>query len=318
LVQWGTVTFTMVVYVALALALLIGLWPTEQSGRRFLTRWGIAFPTGEQGLAAAGYLRSRRLLYLLLFATTPPAVAALFRVLGQSDSASGTFRLLTPLVVALLVAEVVAALRQVRGPRVAVLAPRSWRDLVPVWALALLFGLAVLALGLGGLGLAAQPWADRYAAVLPRGEVPQPPTDFTVHVPDSYRTEITHSTSWIALAGTLLCLAAVLGLVRLAVRRHAVADPQVDTILRARTARVAVGIGMGWLASMTMVAVNRLGFVRSLTVAPVPGRPEPPGWLDTAYSLTRFLGLVLILVVAAGWIWVANPPRRAGNLAAIG
>jgi hypothetical protein len=196
----------------------------------------------------------------------------------------------------------------VRGVRVAVLGRRSWRALVPTWAVAVLLGLAGLALVLAGTGLAAQPWADRVAAALPPNGVPQPPDNYTVYFSAESRVEITHPTGWALIVGTLVCLAGVLGLVRLAVRRHAVPDPEVDTVLRCRTARVAVGIGMGWLALMASWAVNRLNFLDSLSH--VDRGPGPPAWLAPVHSLAQLVHLVLLLVAAAGWIWVAVPAGR--------
>ncbi|MET0133820.1 MAG: hypothetical protein ABW215_09525 [Kibdelosporangium sp.] len=256
-------------------------------------------PDESQAAVAAGYLRGRRLLYPVLFLAAPAALSGL---------ANGPVRQLAPLVVALPI----AAVRPVRGPRVATLTRRHRRDFVPTWAVGLLLGLATLAVLLGAAGWAAQPWADQVAAVIPAGDS-RSPEGITMNVAENYHAEITQPVWPLVFVGVLVGLVIVLGVVRLAVRRGSVADLQVDGALRMRSARVAVGIGIAWMASMTTVASQRLEFLRAVQF-PVTQFPPPPGWPDYP-SATRFLGLLLLLVAAAGWIWVANPPRR---LAAVG
>jgi hypothetical protein len=297
-------------YGLLGAALLFALWPTEQSGSRFLRRWGINWPSRQQSTEAARYLRQRRVLYPVLFLLTPPALAAAYGLAGLPDSDAGVFRLLAPVLGALLLAELVAAIRPRRGVRVAALRQRSWRDLLPRWSPVMLLALAVLAVLLAGAGLLAQPWADRLGAALPPNDVAQPPTDWRIHVSEEYRAEIANSDSWVALAGAVVCLLAVLGLVRLVVRRPAVADAQVDAALRTRSARVAVGIGIAWLSAMVNVAVQRLWFLHGLRVGPEQLGSPAPGWLARLAELMNLLSLPLMFAAIVGWIWVANPPRR--------
>jgi hypothetical protein len=299
---------TALVYGVLGIALLVVLWPTMPAGRRFLQRWGAPDPDERQGAQAAKYLRDRRLLYPLLFLLAPAATAPAARTLGVPYLDSGPVRYLAPLIVALLLAETVAALRPVRGPRIATLARRRWRDLVPRWAIGTLLTLGVVAVLLAVAGLFAQPWANRIMASIPPDGVWRSADGATLNVSEQYRAEIDRPVCWIAITGVALGLVVVLGVVRLAVRRGSVADPQVDAALRTRSARVAVGIGIAWMASMVLVANNRLGFLRGIRM-PVPGFPPAPGWLEHT-SATDFLGLLVLFIAAAGWIWVANPPRR--------
>lgn len=290
------------------LAVLVVLWPTEQSGTRFLQRWGISRPTRSQSVAAARYLRHRRLLYPVLFLLTPLVLE--WGTDSPSDGPAGVIRLLAPVIAALLTAEVVAALRPVRGVRVASLTPRSWRDLLPSWAVVTLLALTAFALVLAGAGLIAQPWADRLGAALPPNGVPQPPTDWRVEISDRAREQIVSPTGWLVLAATAVCLTAVLGLVRLTTRRPADPDTRLDAVLRTRTARVAVGIGIAWMAGMANVAVQRLGYLDSRRY--VPHSPPPPPWLETVADLTQHLGLVLLLGSVVAWIRVTTPaPRRS-------
>ncbi|WP_083661024.1 hypothetical protein [Actinophytocola xanthii] len=283
-------------------------------GKRLLRRWGIADPSPEQCHVAARHLLVRRLLWLGTFLVLAPAVGMVFGWFGEPIAVPGLFRLVMSLVAALLLAETAAAVRQIRGVRVAVLARRSWRDLVPRWPMALLLGAAALALVLAGVGLAAQPWADRVVAGLPPNGVPQP-GGWTSFVSDDVRAEIGSSPGWLVVSGTVLCLAAVLGVVRLAVRRQTVADPVVDTVLRARTARVVVGAGIGLLTHLVVLANNRLSLLSSLSFGPDP--LPPPGWVLVVDSASEIVVVVLFVVAGPAWVWVATPPRRAGHLARV-
>lgn len=288
--------------------LLLVLWPTQRSGLRLLQCWGLAAPTGPQVAEAVRYLRQRRLLYVALFLTVPPLAGLIWP--GASNGSP--VNIFVPLLVAMLVAELVATLRPVSGIRVASLDRRSWRDLVPRWAVVAAGVLTVLTVALSVVGLAAQPWADRYGAALPRNDTPQGPTGWQVNMSDDYRAEIVNSTSWLALGSVALCLAVVAVLVRLAVRRPAVADEAVDAALRTRTARVAVAIGLGWLASAAGLAEQRIDFLIAMgqdSGLPLPARP---GWLTP--GLGDIMGIVAPLTLLAGivcWMWLAMPSRRS-------
>jgi hypothetical protein len=57
-----------------------------------------------------------------------------------------------PVLIALLVAELVAVFRRPSGVRVATLTRRMWRDVVPMWAMALFVALAVAGLAFAATG----------------------------------------------------------------------------------------------------------------------------------------------------------------------
>lgn len=298
------------VYGFLGAALLYVLWPTVHGGRKFLARWGIDDPTEEQGVQAKKYLRDRRLLYPVLFLLGPIVAIPVADGLGVRAPDPGVVGYLAPVIIALLIAEVVAALRPVRGPRIATLTPRRWTDLVPRWAMAVLAGLTLVATGLAVVALLAQPWADRAVALIPAdGTWTSADGNATVSIPEHYREEIGQPMAWAVLVGITFCLVVVLGIVRLAVRRRSVADAQVDAALRTRTARVTVGIGIVWMSYLISVANGRISSLRSLGYQP-PGFPEPaPPWLDHL-RVTDLFGVLALFVAVASWIWVANPPRR--------
>lgn len=291
----------------IGVALLVVLWPTRSTGLRFLRRWGVADPDERQGALAVKYLRDRRLLYPLLFLGAPAATALAARALGLPPTDSGgALRFLAALIVALLLAETLAALRRARGLRIATLTRRSRRDLVPGWAVGTLVALGAVAVALAVAGLVAQPRASRIASSIPADGVRRSADNGTSIVSPQYLAELTHPTSLLALVGAVAGLVAALGVVRLAVRRGSFGDPGVDAALRTRSARVAVGLGIAWTASMVLVANNRLGLLRNLDL---PGFPPAPDWLELT-SFTDLLGLPVFAVAVVGWIWVANPPRR--------
>jgi hypothetical protein len=231
------------VVIAAAVMLLV-LWPTQSSGRRLLRTWGIPEPDPDQVSAAVRYLWQRRILYVVLFLALPSLLNLVWR---QDDGVPG-LTILVPLVVAMLIAELVAAVRPAGGVRVASLRPRGWRDLVPRWAVWAM-GVLVAVVVVGAIVFPASP-RDR----------------------------------WQALGSVAVCLVVVGLLVQLAVRRPVGDDEAVATALRLRTARVAVGIGFGWLGGSYVVLAREL----------------PYAW-----------GVVVPLAAVAAWIWVANPTRRS-------
>ncbi len=244
--------------------LLLVLWPTGHSGRRLLQTWGIPAPGAAQIQAAIRYLRQRRVLYVVLFLVFP-SLAGL--VDPDSDRLPG-IGIFVPLLVAMLVAELIATLRPVSGVRTASLDRRGWRDLVPRWAVTTTAGAAFAGVVLAVAGIVAGP-----------------------------------GTAWLALGYVVACLAFVSALVALAVRRPSVSDEAVDAALRTRTARVAVGIGFGWLGTALTVAT---GHLRSLAVSR-PGHDEPGHLVD----VLDVANLVVVAGVIVCWLWVAVPSRRS-------
>jgi hypothetical protein len=281
------------VYAFCGLALLVVLWPTLSGAKRFLQRWGVPEPDEQQTRLALKYLRDRRLLYPPLFVLAPLAIP---------EQWGG--KLFVPLVVALLVAEAVAALRPARGPRVARLTPRRSRDLVQRWAVGLMVALGLVAIAMAVASLVAQQWANRVAESIPAGGTWTTPDGAVNTMTDYGRTQLEQPTWLIVLVGVVVGLVMVLGLVQLALRRVSVPDPQADAALRTRSARVAVGIGIAWMASSVTLANNRLEFLRNVH-APEP----PPAWLEHT-SFTGLFGFLMLLIGAAGWYWVANPANR--------
>lgn len=249
--------------------LLLVLWPTTHSGRRLLQNWGIPEPRPDQVAEAVRYLWRRRILYVVLFLVVPSLIEL---VLGRD--VPGALGLFVPLLVAMLIAELVATLRPVKGVRVAALDRRDWRDLVPRWAVWTMAVMSVVTAGLAAYGLTQ--------------ERPLPTSQ-----PNSLE----------ALVHLVVCLCLVGLLVWLAVRRPAVADEEVDAALRTRTARVAFGIGFGWLGTALSTAGQR---IHSLEV--VGAEPPEPNWFENAMN---YSGLVALAVSIVCWMWVAVPSRRS-------
>ncbi|MGH3504578.1 MAG: hypothetical protein ACRDQA_27315 [Nocardioidaceae bacterium] len=242
-----------VVLGACGLAFLGLFWPGARQGRRLLARWGIAAPEEQEVGHAVTYLRSQRVWYPWLFA----AFGLLFTLWpGPSAPGAGGVAVAAVLCGA-LIAEIFAQ-RPTRGPRrVAVLAPRGVRSLVPAWALVLL-GAAALALAVVGAGsLAGTGWAQ---TLLPRASAPT------------------------ALAAGGVTVVLVAGVLVLAARRPPVAEPRLDEVLRIRSARVATGLGIAVLAVLTSsptvwslpaFLVTVAGLVAWRAVAAGPDSPTP-------------------------------------------
>ncbi len=264
-------------YPLCGLALMLVTWPMPGAGRRVLRRWSdITEPDRDQVAVVVRYMRKRRLLVLPLMFLAPLTARAMPAILAPADDL-GSYHLLGSLLVAWLLAELLATAprrpgarrterdRRDEDPRIkpergsartAALGRRGW--LVPRWAVGLQLGLATVAVV---FAVVAQPWAGGWYLIV------------------------------LALATSLV----VYGIAWLAMVRPADGRADVDTALRTRSARVAVGVGI--LAAGLLVAAggNRLVFAEG-------------GWIRMAASVG-----VSTLTVAAllGWSGVITSPRRA-------
>ncbi|HVQ93843.1 MAG TPA: hypothetical protein VMU51_22585 [Mycobacteriales bacterium] len=300
----------------LALVLLVAL-PRWVTGERFLVRWGVPRPTGEQIDAANRYLRRRRLLYPVCWLGGPALMLLVADLVGPADGLNGRrlWGLLASVLAALLLAELLATLRPARGTvRSALLVRRRLRDLVPWWAVSAHLLLIGLVTAQAGAAIAAHSWAaavvaaDAAAAAPTAGDQPAGGYLDAGYV----RTALDVSGSWLVLADVALGLLAVYGVVLLAVRRRAEADPQVDPVLRTRSARVAVGVGIGLalgLVNQTNSQISALHNLASGALNPVD-LPAEPGWLALAARLDGY-GMVAALAIGLiAWRMVVAPPPR--------
>jgi hypothetical protein len=249
-------------YSVCGLALMLVTWPMAGAGRRVLRRWGdIAEPTADQVAIVVRYLRERRLLVVPLMFLAPLTARAVPAILGPANDL-GSYHLLGSLLVAWLLAEALAAVRPRRGSvRTASLVPRGWP--VPRWAVGLHLGLAVVAVV---FAVVAQPWAS----------------------------------GWYVILVTLVTVLVVYGIAWLAMVRPAVAPDDVDTALRTRSARVAVGTGMLLAGLLVAAGGNHLAFLADVGSA--------GGWA----RMIATVGVSTLTVAALlGWSGVITGPRRA-------
>ena len=290
-----------------AAILLLILWPTRHSGKRLLQNWGLAEPTDPQAAEAVRYLRQRRILYVLLFLAVP-ALAGFVWPPSADNRPPGN--ILIPLLAAMLVAELIATLRPVSGVRVASLNRRTWRDLVPTWAVVALAVLTGWALLLVGRGLAAQPWARRYAAAIqPDGKISG--DNWSGEVDPVVRDQLLHPDGWLTLGGILACLAIVAALVFLAVRRPADTDADVDRALRIRSARIAVAIGFLWIAGLVNDAQSRLALLEG-TGRGAYRLPPPPDWLtESVHNTVEIVCLGTLIGALISWMFLAMPGHKS-------
>ncbi|KAA2260452.1 hypothetical protein F0L68_20160 [Solihabitans fulvus] len=285
--------------------LAVVLWPTRRRSRRVLRAWGVVDPTDEQAHSALRYLAVRRALYVLFLFVIGPLVARLLPRLDQYQWAAYA------LLAALLLGELTATLRPVRGgTRVATLVPRTWRDLVPVWAVVTHALFAVLALSFAVFVLVSHPAAMRVAAAYDwidyasgRGTVDTNghPVRFNDPRPDL----LDQSLPWLVIAGVLLTVIAVYGLVWLAVVRPVVGDPQADAALRVRSARVMVGIGVMAAAQLLVTALHRATGLAD----PIVRVSTLPSWLAWLSSVTWSDLMWVLLVGTMCWVVIAIPMR---------
>lgn len=316
------------VFVGVMGALLtLALWPRHRAGREFLRRWHVPEPDDEQIALAVRYLRARRwpivpiMVLLLLLAQAAGGQLTDDGWLGLS--------LLGAVLVALLLAEWSAALRHPSGAtRTASLVRRRARDLLPGYAAWLLAVPAGLTISLALAGMAAQPAVISRLHRLPPNE--QRPDRSGLVLADEFRAELAHFGGWWIVLATVLVAVVVLAVVWRCAVRVAEGDDRIDRLLRERSARVAVGIGIALTGALGVAAAERLSTVGAFlngrptggsasffNTYPAAGPAFPdgavadvPGWLPALSDAAGALGLVLLLTGLLGWVWVANPPLR--------
>jgi hypothetical protein len=286
------------IVVLLGLVVLVAL-PARHTGERFLVRWGVSRPSREQAAAAARYLRHRRLLYPVCWVFGPALVIVVAELASPSagTQAQRAWGLLTSVLAALLLAELVATLRPASGTvRSALLSRRHWRELAPWWAVATHLAILGVAASQAVAVLSARSWAVAAARQLPAGQAAPP----ALGVADS----------WFVLVAAVLGVLAVYGVVLLAVRRRAEADPETDAILRTRSARVAVGVGIGLALGLLNQSNARVAQLTAIGDGGAPGSSHPPALLWLARHVD---GLGMVLAVTLGvavWYAVTRPPVR--------
>jgi hypothetical protein len=268
----GVVIVEWVVVGVVGFLLLLLVWPTAKSARRLLTTWRVRDPSAEQIGEALGYLRRRRVWYPWFFLATPV-------VFGWFGSANGGYsQVLITGLAGLLIAELLA-LWPVRTSLRAERPPRRPFDLIPRWAVGLY---AFLVLVTGAFAVAAhlgRRWTWRH------------PDDLVFPVSSH------GPMPWIIALATAGCLLAVVGVCRLVVIRPAGGDGVVDTVLRTRSARVALGLGIALQGQLLATVAGQIAFYGA---DPVTGLDWVPAaaWAGSVFA----------------WVWVANPPLQLSLL----
>lgn len=219
----GDVLAVAVIEGLIGLVILAILWPTRRSGTRLLDRWGVADPTDAELTEALTYLRRRRFWYPWLFLGLGLLVNLTGVLPGKQDT---VWSVPAVLLIGALLAELFAQRRSTAPVRVAIPVRRGLTDIVPGWALVLHAVAALGAVVLLGGALAGLGWARHW----------YPNWSARVLV--------------IALGAAVLTVLVVWVVVGLALRRPAVAEVRIDPLLRTRSARVAIGLGIATLCAL--------------------------------------------------------------------
>jgi hypothetical protein len=256
-VSFGNVVALIVVESLFALLVNAIVWPTKRSAKRLLRRWLVSDPTAAELAEALTYLRRRRIWYPWLFIGLPIA----FDYTGLlSNDQDDFWSFPAMLLIGALLAEMFAQ-RRGRAPiRAAIPVRRGLTDIVPVWALVLHTVAALGAFVLLGSALAGVGWARHWYP------------DWSARL------------LWIALIAAVLTVLVVWAVVGLALRRPAIAELRIDPVLRTRSARVPVGLGIATLCALIgggqsdfrggIVIVAGL-FLWSMIASPVRRRAQP-------------------------------------------
>lgn len=220
---FGDVVVLIVVECLFALLVNAIVWPTKRSAKRLLRRWLVKDPTEAEVAEALTYLRRRRIWYPWLFIGLPIVFDGIGLLSHDQDN---VWSFPAMLLIGALLAEMLAQRRSPTPIRAAIPVRRGLTDLVPGWALALhtvaaLGAIVLLGGALAGLGW-ARHWYPGWSARL----------------------------LWVALAAAVLTALVVWAVVGLALRRPSVAELRIDPVLRIRSARVPVGLGVAVLCAL--------------------------------------------------------------------
>ena len=284
--------------VALVCAVVLGLGAAlHPDGAAWLRRWGLPSPTPEQAHVVRRHLRERRLWTVLAYL----ALGALVTATTPPGDEPGTPRLLGSLLVGLLVGELVAVWRQ-RRDQVAraapVPAPRP--PSLPRWPLHLLRAAFALACLLTVSTLALAAWWRSDLSVAARAE--------SLFAGLTVDREVELGVPAVAAVVVLVEL-----VVRLATGRPAGPDTDeaVDLLLRARTARVALGVGVAAIGVVLIALAEQL----QLQVLHLRGTAQErvAEVVTSASTLVGVAGAVGGIVV---WVLMANQPSRRARTTA--
>jgi hypothetical protein len=233
----------------LGVVILAILWPTRRAAARLLHRWGVPDSTLAERTEALHYLRRRRFWYPWLFFGLPAAANAT----GLAPAGSNALWSIPAVILfGALLAELLAQRRSRAAPATR---PRI-AEIVPAWVLTVHFAAALGAVVLLGSALGGQAWARAW-------------------YPDWSPHNLT-----IALGAAVLTTLVSWVVIGLAIRRPPTAQPRIDPLLRARSARVPAGLSIAVLCAL---AGGTHGSLRSAI----------------------FLGTGLVL-----WTATASPPAR--------
>jgi hypothetical protein len=233
-----------VIAAVLGFLVLGALRPGRKEPARVLVRWGVSDPSTAEMADALRHLKRRRVAYLVVFVAVSVLVTVVripVGVGGTADGPASTGAALPPMLLAtlllgLLLAEVSEWRRPSRSDRHLV-APAGLADIRPAspWSTAAFVALFGAAVGVASASLAGAEWARR----LQPDPVPPP-------------------------VAALLAGAAAGSVVWLAGRRPAVGEPRADKALRARVARIGVGVAMAILGALISTSTGPVGDTATL------------------------------------------------------
>jgi hypothetical protein len=270
----------MTTFVVVGFALVVVVmfaWPTAAAARRMLRRWRVSEPRPDQVAEALSYLRRRRFWYPWLLA------------LGLFTLAPHVDLLLASVLAALLIAELLA-LRSTRARlRTATLAPRAAFDLVPRRPAALLAILATVTaiLALLAIGIRASVEVEAELVIV----------ELDVVHPDR--------SAWLLLGATAACLIAVGVVWQVAVLRPASGDPEVDAVLRIRSARVAVALGLALQALLLAASVQVVGGYHADLLSGVV-----PAWFSELGVWINWMPVVAFCTSLSVWRSLVTPATK--------
>jgi hypothetical protein len=281
----------LVVPTLFVLVFAAALWSDRTRARKMAQKWGIPEPTNNQVDEVLYYRRLRLACYPLLYGTIEACYGLLMPL--QQDQEGRTnegISLIAMFLSGAVIAELLA-LSRTRQPQ-----PLRLRlvDIVSRWGIGVFGTLVLVTFVLGLIDLQAQPHIT--PNVLRLAEQNKDHVGVPIAVP---------------FIGTALVLMLVAFVLWSTQTRSFSADGEVDRALRTRSARVALGLGIGMQLSFLALTSWRMEFLDHYATGadlfgPDPAEVAIQDWAQTTNDLVQSWKLVAIPAMFS-WIYVTNP-----------
>ncbi|QUH06052.1 hypothetical protein HUO13_16945 [Saccharopolyspora erythraea] len=280
------------------LGFAVALWSDRARARKLARRWGVPEPSADQVEAVLHYRRLRLACYPLLYVVAGVCCGLLLPPEPEQADKTGQGGYLA-LVAMFFFGAVIAELLTVARTRELQPLRLHLADVAPRWGVGLFSALVLATFAFGLVDLQAQPHITPNVLLLA-----------------AQNKQHTGAPIAVPFAGTALVVLLVAFVLWSARTRSSSADAELDRALRNRSARVVLGLGIGMQVSLLALVGWRMELLyRFATGADLSGAQPAEvvveGWAREMVDLVQPWTLLIVTVGMIGWLFVANPGKKA-------